>query len=261
MTTIGNISIVQAHNRQSPVSLADKGVIIATGESRVAEWLCELIHPVMETRYTLRYAGTENEFSMLVRMQRMAVAFIEIGFFGGAIIGWLDRLCKQHPQLRIVLFTVSEKIPEDMARYLYWSKGSFISFRDEPEEIQEQLEAVFDGKKHIPEYLLQGMRDYDLLPDIEPYLTYQEIEIVRYVAREKTVGEIARFLKISVHTVQNHLRNIRDKFGIRNMVGILKLAVTQGILPEKELRSYRFKCGRLAHDRLVGKLETLRKIS
>ena len=61
------------------------------------------------------------------------------------------------------------------------------------------------------------------------------------MAREKTIKETAHYLKVSVITVNNHIGNIYRKFGIHNMVGVLKLAVTWGILPEKELYSYRFK--------------------
>ena len=45
---------------------------------------------------------------------------------------------------------------------------------------------------------------------------------------------------MSVKAADKHLDNICQKFGIRNMLGVLKLAVTRGILPEKELRSGRF---------------------
>ncbi|MDR3337763.1 MAG: LuxR C-terminal-related transcriptional regulator [Treponema sp.] len=47
-------------------------------------------------------------------------------------------------------------------------------------------------------------------------------------AREKEAKEMAFLLKISKKTVDNHLHNIREKFGVKKTAGILKLAVSIG---------------------------------
>jgi DNA-binding NarL/FixJ family response regulator len=240
-TTNSGYSVVRLDDGQGQVGLLEKGIIIASGEGRVSEWLKELLRPCMRRVHVLRYATTSKAFDSLVRMPRMMMVFIEVGFFGDAMIGCLDRLHKLCPQLRVILFTVSGIQPDEAAHYVHWSGGSFISLRDRPELIEEQLKAVFEGRNTVSEDILPSMRDYERLPDIEPHLTHQEIEIARCMAREKTIKETAQCLKVSVRTVNNHLGNIYRKFGIRNVVGMLKLAVTRGILPEKELRSGRLE--------------------
>ena len=239
-TINSGFGIVRFNDRQGLLGPNEKGVIIATGESRVAEWLRDYVQPCMGRQYVLRCAETASIFNTLVHIPGMAMVFIEVGFFGDAMIGVLNRLKKQYPKLQLVLFTVSDIPLEGLARYLYWGDGSFISLRDEPEELRRHVKVIFEGGKRAPEDLLKAMRDYDGLSMIEPYLTHTEIEVVRFVAQEKTRKEIAYCLKISDSTVKNHLDSIRRKFGIHNMVGILKLAVMQGILPENELRSCRF---------------------
>jgi DNA-binding CsgD family transcriptional regulator len=69
-------------------------------------------------------------------------------------------------------------------------------------------------------------------------LTHREIEIVRCLAQEKTKKEISSDLGMSISTVNNHVKNIYRKFGIYNSVGVLKLAVSFGILPIEELTVY-----------------------
>jgi DNA-binding CsgD family transcriptional regulator len=76
------------------------------------------------------------------------------------------------------------------------------------------------------------------LPDVEPYLTRREIEIVRCIAEGRTAGETAEALTVSEHTVTNHLGNVYQKFGTKNRVEVLKLAVSKGILPVDELMTY-----------------------
>jgi DNA-binding CsgD family transcriptional regulator len=76
------------------------------------------------------------------------------------------------------------------------------------------------------------------LPDFEPHLTRREIEIVRCIADGKTAGETAETLTVCEHTVTNHLGNVYRKFGTRNRVEVLKLAISRGILPVDELMTY-----------------------
>jgi DNA-binding CsgD family transcriptional regulator len=234
--TASNRQKAQTFDWRLPIAPNEKGVIVATKESRVVEWVNDFIRQCMGNQCVLRHAPTNKNLSYLAGNQKMAAAFIETCFYGDAAIACLERLHRQYPKLRIVLFTVSDIAMDEVARYLFWSGGGFISLRDSPETIQEQLNNIFLEANKFSEDLLQNIRDYELLPMTWPGLTHREIEILRYIMQEKTLKETARCLKISDSTVYNHLDNIRRKFGIRNMVGILKLAVAQGILPEKELR-------------------------
>ena len=60
-----------------------------------------------------------------------------------------------------------------------------------------------------------------------------------YLSLRDSEKEIASVLMLSRKTVQNHISNIYQKFGIRNMVRVLKLAVSKGILPVEELMDFR----------------------
>jgi DNA-binding CsgD family transcriptional regulator len=97
------------------------------------------------------------------------------------------------------------------------------------------MKIIFDGYDNISERTLAGVWEYSRLPGIPPHLTVQEVEVCRYAAREKERKEISACLGISVRTVDNHLSSIRQKFGKYNMVGILKIAVSLGILSLDEL--------------------------
>jgi len=232
---------VQLFDWRLPVGPNEKGVIVATKESRVVEWVNDFIQPCMGRQFVLRQAPKKEAFSHLAGNPKTAIAFIEIGFFCMAMIDYLELLHKQYPKLRVILFTVSEMPPDEIARYLYWSRCGFISFRDSPEIIQNRLRAIFLGNYELSEDLLQGIADYGRLSTVEPYLTHKEIEVVRYIAQEKTLEQTARCLNISDKTLYNHLQSIRRKFGTRGIAGILKIAVAQGILLEKELRLFCFK--------------------
>jgi DNA-binding NarL/FixJ family response regulator len=229
-TTTGNSGggTFRIDNAAREIGLTERGIIVATSEKRVYAWLCDYLMPYEERRYALRYAGTEDDFDVLSGKRRMALAFIEDCFFGDKTLGRLNRIYKHYPKLRLIVFSVSAISPDMIVRHLNWSHGSYLSLRSGGKEIGEALEAVFSGQRAIPQSLWDRIDEYSRLPDFEPYLTRREIEIVRCIAEGRTVGEAAKALTVSEHTVTNHLGNVYRKFGTRNRVEVLKLAVSRG---------------------------------
>jgi DNA-binding NarL/FixJ family response regulator len=220
------------------IGLTQRGIIAATKEKRVYDWLYDYLGPYEEPRHTVRYAGREYDFDVLAGKQRMAMAFIEDRFFGERTLGELNRIHKQYPKLRVIVFSVADISDRMAVRCVSWSHGSYISLRASEKEIREALETVFSGQRAIPQSLWDSVDEYSRLPDFEPYLTRREIEIIRCIAEGRTVEETAEVLTVSGHTVTNHLCNVYRKFGTRNRVEVLKLAVSKGILPADELMTY-----------------------
>jgi DNA-binding NarL/FixJ family response regulator len=204
----------------------------------VYDWLYDYLGPYEEPRYTVRHAGREYDFDILAGKQRMVMAFIEDCFFGERTLGKLNHVHKHYPKLRVIVFSVAGTSDRMAVRYVSWGHGSYLSLRSGEKEIRESLEAVFSGQRAIPPSLHDAVDEYSRLPDFEPYLTRREIEIVRCIVQSKTVGEAAKTLTVSEHTVTNHLGNVYRKFGTRNRVEVLKLAVSKGILPVDELMTY-----------------------
>ena len=145
---------------------------------------------------------------------------------------------------QLVMFSASNLFLNSAARFVYWSSGGYLSLRGSEEEIKEAMKMVFRKQQGlcdqntIPEYLRDSVDKYGRLPEIKPYLTHREIEIVRCTADGKTTQETASILMLSRKTVQHHLSNVYRKFGIRNIAGVLKLAVSKGIMPVDELMTY-----------------------
>ncbi len=61
-------------------------------------------------------------------------------------------------------------------------------------------------------------------------MTPREIEIIKLVATGKTNSSIAEHLKVSVHTVVTHRKNINKKLQANNTVIMLEMARQQNII-------------------------------
>ena len=63
-----------------------------------------------------------------------------------------------------------------------------------------------------------------------PELTRREKEILDLIAKEYTTQEIGTELHISLNTVETHRKNLLSKCGVRNSVGLIKVAYERGLL-------------------------------
>lgn len=60
------------------------------------------------------------------------------------------------------------------------------------------------------------------IPNESPVLTKREMEILHFVAEEKSNQEIARMLYLSPRTVETHKRNMLLKLKMKNVAGLVK---------------------------------------
>ncbi|NOT06553.1 MAG: response regulator transcription factor [Anaerolineales bacterium] len=65
-------------------------------------------------------------------------------------------------------------------------------------------------------------------------LSPREKEIMQLIAEEHTSGEIGRILVISEKTVEKHRANLMDKLHVRNLAGLVRLAIKYGLI-DKDL--------------------------
>ena len=61
-------------------------------------------------------------------------------------------------------------------------------------------------------------------------LTARETDVLRLIVEEFTTHEIANQLCISHHTVESHRKNLIAKTGVKNIAGLVKYAMEQGII-------------------------------
>ncbi|MEP2023764.1 MAG: response regulator transcription factor [Reichenbachiella sp.] len=61
------------------------------------------------------------------------------------------------------------------------------------------------------------------------FLTSRELDVLKLIVEEKSNYEIAEQLHISIRTVDAHRRNLLQKTGVKNAVGLTKFALKHGI--------------------------------
>lgn len=75
-----------------------------------------------------------------------------------------------------------------------------------------------------------ALREAPLAPPPVP-LTERELEILKWTVAGKTAWEIGTILKISERTVNFHIQNVLEKFGVHNKTHAAAKAVNMGLIP------------------------------
>ena len=103
------------------------------------------------------------------------------------------------------------------------------------EELIEGLNTLLDGKtflcKKISKVIFSeyvGMVTNSKKKNIDG-LTSREREVLQLVAEGNTTKEIAAVLKLSTKTIDSHREHIMEKLEIRNIAGLTKYAIREGL--------------------------------
>jgi len=97
------------------------------------------------------------------------------------------------------------------------------------------LRTMADGKTYLCTKIAKVVfADYiNLLTnpkaDTPDGLTSREREVLQLVAEGHTTKEIARVLHLSPKTVDSHREHIMEKLSIRNVAGLTKYAIREGL--------------------------------
>lgn len=121
----------------------------------------------------------------------------------------------------------------------YFNKLSKIGFqgyilKDSPIDIlHEAIEKVAAGEEYFGErYSNTSKVNTATTPEsqILNLLSLREIEVLKLVSQELSSAEIAQRLFVSVSTIDSHRKNIMIKLGVDNIVGLIKVAVNNGLI-------------------------------
>ncbi len=147
------------------------------------------------------------------------------------------QLCKMlkenHQNLKIIGLT-SHKQTAFLKNMMKSGASGFVLKNAPVNEIIEAIQVVADGG----EYVQQEMKELLIAESMHrasgisflPKLTRREKEILKLISEECTTQEIADKLYLSPKTVETHRQNLILKLGVKNSVGLVKVAIEKGLI-------------------------------
>ncbi|HRH60050.1 MAG TPA: response regulator transcription factor [Chitinophagaceae bacterium] len=149
----------------------------------------------------------------------------------------LKKIRAQYPSLKIIYHTMLRG-----TRYLHklMQQGiqGYILKSASSDELLEAITKVASGGEWFSKEIditIGGEEAYKktvIVPDskIHAILSKREMEILKMICKEYSSADIAARLFLSVSTVDTHRKNITEKLGVNNTVGLVKFALKYGLI-------------------------------
>lgn len=206
--------------------------VLADNQDITRYGLRELIRHLLDDSQVVE-AGCKKELLALLMQHQQAVVVLDYTLFDLNGVEDLLNIIRRFPLVRWILF--SAELTESLIRRLSLEPSVSILFK---ENSVEEIRAAFRCAGREERFLCHQVSNLLLLgggKNEEPQvLTASEVEILKWIARGKSVKEIAAIRVSSVHTIVTHKKNIFRKLGVNNVLEASKYALRAGLMEMAE---------------------------
>lgn len=208
-------------------------IIIADDHKMFREGLAELLSKSKDLNI-IGGAGNRDEILALLASQNIDVIIMDIDMgeiSGITLTAEIRALC---PQIRVLALSMhGEK--NYIVKMLEAGASGYILKNAGKEEMMNAIRTVANGDTYLSSQVSARLIDHITNPEKKQKqegipLTEREIEVLRLIADEYSNSEIANKLFISIRTVDTHRRNLLEKLQVKNTAGLVKYAISKGLL-------------------------------
>lgn len=212
---------------------ARKRVLVIEDQSAVCDLVAELVqsHP----RCELAGKGSEGRNAVELALQlRPDVLVLDVIMPGVGGIEVLRRLGGSLPTMKVLIFSGKQE-PHIVRALMQAGIHGFVNKNGPLSELRKALEALALGNTWFNEDFSRTVRQALASPahlgeGVIDQLTPREREIAVLIARSHSSKEVAGQLNISIKTAENHRANLMRKLGVRDVAGLVRFVVRQGLV-------------------------------
>lgn len=148
-----------------------------------------------------------------------------------------ELISKEFPKVSVVAISIYADYPHVQSMIKAGAKGYLLKNCGKL-ELEQCIRKVHDGgtffSDDLTDTLIAGIQgkvsSKENRSTYLPSISRREKEILKLIIDELTTGEIAEKLFISIGTVETHRHNMMNKLGVRNTAGLVRVAITHGLV-------------------------------
>lgn len=164
------------------------------------------------------------------------VVLLDLNMPGMSGLETLQLLLQDHPDMAVIMLTVSEEA-EDLTVALQSGARGYLIKNVDADYLVRAIRRAAAGESVLAEsmasklviHLQSGGAKKEAPPSVLDKLTPREKEILACLARGESNKVIARVLDVAESTVKIHVQNILKKLGLTSRVQAAVFAVEQGL--------------------------------
>ncbi len=211
-------------------------LVIADDHQMMIEGLTAMLKDEKE----IKIVGTASnglEVLEILEQHQVHVVLLDINMPLMDGVDTCRKIRKMHPMVNVLALTMYDEGGLITSMIKSGAKG-YILKNTGKTHLLLAINAIVRGESYFPEKIKEKLvlsmmnekkhSSFTMLPK----LTRREKEIVRLIVNEKTTQEIADLLFISVKTVETHRKNLMEKLNVRNIAGLVRIAVEKGLVED-----------------------------
>lgn len=177
--------------------------------------------------------GKKELLTALKQPYKRMVVILDYPLFDLKDVEELLIIVKRFPLVQWVLF--STELSENIIRRVGTEPTISILLKECPgEEIRKTLQEVTEGRRYLCTPISNLLQGGSKQSEMKIPLTPSETEILRLIAKGKSVKEIASIRFSSVHTIMTHKKNIFRKLEVNNVYEATRYALRAGLVEMME---------------------------
>ncbi len=196
--------------------------------------VCAGLRALLEAQGDIRVTGVaSNGFDAIQAAQRLQpdVIVMDSNVPGINGVDATHRICRRVPAAKVLILSTHES-PDHV--YRAWRAGArgYLLKGPGSEEIVAAVHAVHAGRHYLCNRI-SALGDLGIASCPEgplEGLSAREREVLQAVVDGHRNAETARILSISVKTVETYRGRLMKKLGLRNLPGLVKFAIEQGLI-------------------------------
>lgn len=207
-----------------------KRVVIIEDQRAICDMLAELVQVTGGFEVIGTFFDGESGVEAVVR-DKPDVVILDLVLPGMNGVEVLHRIGAECPTVKMLVFS-GQGSPRNVKEVLAAGADGYVVKTDGFEEFRTGLETIMAGGTYLGPKANIAMRQYlsGGADQGQKALSSREIQVLQQVVDGKTSREIAVELSLSVRTVDSHRANIMQKLAIRDVPGLTKYAIQNGLV-------------------------------
>jgi len=156
------------------------------------------------------------------------IVVMDITLPGTSGIEAMRRMLAYKPEARVLIFSMHEDAIF-ARRALQAGAFGYVTKASAPSVLVEAIHSVAAGMKYLSPEMAQRLALRDFTSDQVNDLSAREFEVLRQLARGRSIREIAESMGLNPKTVANHQSAIKQKLGADTAIQLFKRATELGL--------------------------------
>lgn len=207
------------------------GLLIADDHPIVLEGIRRIVEEYDDLR-VIDEAKNAHEVIRKCSAAEVDVLLLDVSMPGGDFLQTMAQIKLKRPNLPVLVLSI---YPESQYAIPALKAGAagYLTKDHSPGELADAIRQVHAGKKYVTTSIASQLVDIlenpnSLLP--HEALSRREIQVLKFIAKGKSLKEISDSLFLSPKTVSTYRRRILEKMNLKNNTGIVRYALDQKLI-------------------------------